>query len=106
MLILIILGLMDLMLMDYQSHIVVIHISIFGLMLVVVVKKIPSYTTVMALILMHLYLHMLVVATTVNQLLGIAVIITHTSSTTLYGMEQNVQIISVMMLLNVGSIVS
>ena len=96
----------DYMFLDYQSHIVIIHVSIFGLLLVVVVKNLIRHTAVLALILMHIYLRLLVITTTMSQLLGIVVIMTHTSSMTLYGMEQDVQMIAVMMLLNLGSIVS
>ena len=98
--------LMDLMLPDYQSHTVIIHVSIFGLLLVVVVKSLLSHTAVVALTLMHMYLHTLVVATTVNQLLGTVVIMGHISLMTLCGMEQDAQIIAVMILPNLGSIVS
>ena len=55
---------------------------------------------------MHIHLHMSVVTATVSQLLGIVIIMTNTSSMTLYGMEQDVQMIAVMMLLNLGSIIS
>ena len=65
-----------------------------------------NHTAVLALMLIHIHLHMSVVTTTVSQLLGIVVIMTHTSSMTLYGMEQDVQIIAVMMLPSLGSIVS
>ena len=91
--------------MDCQSHIVEIHISTFGPLLMVVVKNLIRDTAVAALILMHIYLHLLVATTTVSQLLGIVVIMTHTSSMTLYRMEQDVQLIAAMILLNLGSIV-
>ena len=81
----------EIMLPDYQSHMAAIHVIIFGLLLLVEVKHYPtSRITVNALNLAaHLYLHMLVIITIVSQPLGIVVIMIHTTSTTLYGMEKD-----------------
>ena len=72
----------------------------------VMVKSLLSHIAVAELTLMHMYLRTLVVATTVNQLLGTVVIMGHISLMTLCGMEQDAQIIAVMILPNLGSIVS
>ena len=98
--------LIKIMLLDYQSHIVVIHVSTFGLLLVAVVKKLQTNSLVLALTLLHNHLHLLVVTTTVSQPHGIVVIMTHTSSTTLCGMEQDALMIAVMTLPNLGSFIS
>ena len=98
--------LMKAMLLDYQLLMVLILVSIFGLMLVVVVKKITVDSVALALPLMHiLHFLLLAITITVNQLLGI-MLMAYIFSMTLYGMEQDVQTIAAMTLLNLGSIIS
>ena len=95
--------------LDYQSLIVVILVSTFGLMLVVVVKNFLILGIVLVLSQMHFSLLLLLAMTTiVNQLIGTIAILfmAHTFSMTLYGMEKDVSIIVVMTIPNLGSIVS
>ena len=95
------------MFLDYQSLTVVILVSTFGLLLVAVVKDIIVYSVVLVLVLLHiLLLHMLAITIIVNQLLGMVVVLKHTTLMTHYGTEQDVLIIVVMTLHNLGSIVN
>ena len=98
--------LMKAMFLDYQSLTVVILVNTFGLLLVVVVKKFLRNIVVLVLVVLHNLLHMLAVATIVNQLLGIMLPIRHIISMTLYRMEHDALIIVVITLHNLGSIVS
>ena len=98
--------LIEIMFLDYQSLTVVILVNTFGLLLVVGVKKFLRNIVVLVLVVLHNLLHMLAVATIVNQLLGIMLPIRHIISMTLYRMEQDALIIVVITLHNLGSIVS
>ena len=60
----------------------------------------------LVLILLHILLHLLAVTIIVNQFLQIEVILTYIISMTHYGMEQDVQIIVVITLHNLGSIIN
>jgi len=81
--------LIKIMFLDYQSLTVAILINIFGVLLVAVVKNGLMIILVLVLELQHLLLHMLALTITVNQLLGIVVIMKHIFLMTLYGMEQD-----------------
>ena len=97
--------LMKTMFLDYRSLTVAILVSIFGLLLVAMVKELMLYGVALVLVLMHtLLLHLLAVTIIiVNQIL---VILTHTISMTHYGMEQDVWIIVVVTPHNLCSIVN
>ena len=92
--------------LEYQSLTVVILVSTFGPMLVVKVKRLQISIAVLILLMLHNLLHMLAITITVNLHLGIVPPLQHTISMTLFGMEQDVWTIVVMILLSLGSIVS
>ena len=96
------------MYLDYPSLMVVILVSTFELLLVALVKSIKWNGIVLVLLTQGIILFLLLILTiTVNQVQLITLISARITSTTPYGMEQDVREVHVVMVLpNLGSIVS
>ena len=94
---------------DYQSLMIVILVSTFGLLLVVIVKQLILILLVLVLFIQELICLLLLTMTiTVNQVQWIRLMLIHITLMILYGMEQDVQrvVVVVMTLLSPGSFIN